>query len=378
MIRIVVSLFILLTFNIKAQTSSLYTADSLYQNENYTKAIALYKTYDDQPQVYYKIGRSYAAIGNYREALNYYELSVTSYPKNTQYLFDYAKLLYKTKKFKKAVVVFDTLTKMNEANPNYYYHLGLTLEKIQDTLAFHNFKKAFQLDSTHQKAIFKIAKQFLKKRKHDSVDHYVAVGLKSYETNVELISIQAQSYYWQQYYRKARAWFEKLIELNENSQFVHEKLSYCYAKTYEYKKAIDHLILALKYEPQNTTNLYLLGHMYEQIEAFDKAEKFVKMAIEIQDLPLDTEYTKLATILNRQHKYEEAITILKKAIRENPKNESAHFFIASTKDKLYKDIDSKIRAYQMFKEKFPKSPYSIIADNRLHELKIEKFRGVED
>ena len=378
MTRIFFSFFILLNFTVKAQTALLKSADSLYLNENYTKAITLYKTYQDQSQVYHKIARSYAAIGNYEEALNYYELTVASQPANTLYMFEYAKLLYRTKKFKKAITLFKKLTEIDATHPNYYYHLGLSLERIKDPSAFSNYRKAFQLDTTHQKAIFKMAKQFLKKRKHDSVDHYVAIGLKSYETNVELISVQAQSYYWQEYYRKSRLWFEKLIALNETSQFIHEKLSYCYAKTYEYEKAIKHAILALKYEPQNTTNLYLLGQMYHQVEDFENAEKYIKMAIEIQDLPMDSEYTKLATVLNRQQKHKEALAILKKAIRENPKNDRAHFFIASTKDKYYEDIDSKIAAYKTFKEQFPESPYSFIVDERLRTLRTEKFREAND
>jgi len=376
--RIVFVCIVIFTIKVGAQTSILNAADSLYVQGNYTKAIAHYKLYENPQEVSYKIAQAYQAIGNYQEALNYYKKSIQYNPDNQLVKYDYAKSLYKTKRFNEASVLYKALIETDKTNPNYYYHLGLSLEQLRDSTAIHFYKKTFQIDTTHQKTTFKIAKYMLKKRKHDSVDYYVDIGLKSYDTNVELISIQAQSYYWQEYYRKSRMWFEKLVDLNESSQFIHEKLSQCYAKTYEYKKAIEHCIIALNYEPQNTTNIYLLGHMYHQIEDFKNAEKFIKMAIELQDIPLDSEYTKLATILNRQKKHNEALAALNIAIKENPKNESAHFFIALTKDKFYKDIDSRVEAYEKFKEQFPKSPYSFMADKRISELKTEKFRQVED
>ena len=41
-------------------------------------------------------------------------------------------------------------------------------------------------------------------------------------------------------------------------------------------------------------------------------------------------------------------------------------------DKCYKDIDARIKLFENYKEKFPKSPFITFADRKLTELKEEK------
>lgn len=50
MIRFLI-LFLLILFKTEAQTSVLNIADSLYANGNYSKAIAQYQLYKNQPEV---------------------------------------------------------------------------------------------------------------------------------------------------------------------------------------------------------------------------------------------------------------------------------------------------------------------------------------
>ena len=91
------------------------------------------------------------------------------------------------------------------------------------------------------------------------------------------------------------------------------------------------------------------------------------------DIPLDAEYSKLAVIYNSQNKYKEAIDAIQIAINENSKNQFTQFLLVLTKDKYYADIDSKIKVYEDFKEKFPNNIYVSFVDKRLKELKEEKF-----
>ena len=131
------------------------------------------------------------------------------------------------------------------------------------------------------------------------------------------------------------------------------------------------------FDPKSATNLYILGQLYETINDYASAEKWISEALDIMDQPLNAEYTKLATVLNRQGKYKEAIAALQSAIKEDPQDETAQFFLVRTKDEYYADRDSKIKAYEVFKEKFPKSAYIPFANGRLKELKDEKFMKSE-
>ncbi len=369
-ILIIISIIVL---KAEAQSSALQIGDSLYVNGNYSKAIEAYKQFENQSNVYDKIAKAFMAIGNYDEALLHYERSIESNPDNALIKYEYAKLLSKTKKFDESSNMFYKLIDIDYKNPNYHYELGLVLEHLKDSTAQNRFYNAFQLDSTHQKAIFRIARFHLKKRHYKLVNRYVDIGLKSYANNKQLISLKAQNYYWQEDYENAAKWFEKLITLNESTQFIHEKLSFCYNRIYEHQKAIEQGLLALKFDPKNATNLFILGQLYERINDFENAEKYMLQSIFILDVPFDAEYMKLASVYNRQKKYKEAIETYKRAIDENPTNEQAQFFLVYTKDNYYKDVDTRIKLYEDFKVKFPKSIFNRMANHRITELKKEKF-----
>lgn len=365
--------FLLLVFKAEAQTSVLNIADSLFAHGNYSKAINQYKKHNNLPEVYHKIAKAYIAIGNYDEAFNNYQKGVETNPENTLLKYDFGKFLYRTKKFKKASEVFNQLVYEDYKNPNFHYELGLVLEQLKDSTAQNRFYSAFQLDSTHQKAIYRMAKFHLKKGRNSLVDKYVDIGLSSYKNNKELISLKAQNYYVRHQYEKALVWFEKLLELGESSAFIHEKLSLCYAELYEYEKAIEQRKLALKFNPLDATSIYVIGTYYEELGDFKKAEEYLWKALALLDKPLDAEYMKLATVLNRQKKYKESIEALKTAINENPSNEIASFHLALTLSTYYADYDAKIKAFEDFKKKFPKGKLIPFVNNQISILKEEKF-----
>lgn len=366
-----------LTFSVQSQDALLKRADSLYVHGNYSQAIEAFKSCENQTLVYEKMAKAYMAIGNYDGAVKNYESALNAFPENALLKYDYAKLLSRTKKYNDAAVLFNELIYLDYKNPNYHYEFGLVLEAQGDASAMNRFKSAFDLDHTHQKSIYKIAKQFLVKRHHDASLKIIDIGLQSYQNNLELINLKALNYYWKQDYVAASKWFEKLLTLGESSLFIHEKLSFCYAQNGHYVKAIFQAKQALNYDLKNATNLYILGQLYEKVNDYASAEEWLAQALEIMDQPLNVEYTALATALNHQNKHKEAIAALQKAVKENPQDQKAQFFLVRTKDEYYSDAASKIKVYEIFKQKFPDSVYSSFADSRLRELKNEAFMKSE-
>ncbi|WP_179333639.1 tetratricopeptide repeat protein [Winogradskyella costae] len=353
--------------NIKAE------ADQLYVNGNFSKAIDTYKTLPNLDAVYDDIAKAYIAIGNYGEALNNYEKAIRANADDLLLQYEYAKLLARTKHYKDANQRFSNLIASDSLNPNYYYELGVVLEKQKDTTALRQFVKTFELDETHQKAIFKIAKQHLIKRNFIDAHAFIDRGLESYENNVELISLKAQTYYHQDYYTHAVVWFNKLLDLGEKSEFIHEKLSLSYAQNSNYKDAIYHRKQALKYNPNDANAIFVIGNYYQLLENFEEAEKYISLALMLKDLPLSDEYQQLGTIFNRQKKYNQAIKAFQKSLKEDPSNMMTEFYLLRTKDEYYADTGSKIKLYEQFIEKHKKSPFISYAKGRLKELKEEKF-----
>lgn len=370
-------IFIITIFKSEAQASVIEIGDSLYLQGNYSKSIETYSKYKDSSKVFDKIAKAYIGLGNYDEAIKYYQKAVHTNLHNMQVKYEYAKLLTRTKKTKEAAKVFYELIDSDYKNPNYHYELGVVLEQLNDSTSQNRFWSAFQIDKTHQKAIFKLAKHNLKKGANKMAHYYVDVGLKSYPNNKELISINAQNYYVKKDYDNATVWFEKLIALNESSQFIHEKLRNCYMYQYEFQKAIDQGLLVIEFDKHNTNNLFIQGELYERLEDFDKAENYMLQALLLQDIPLDEEYMKLGSVYNRQKKYKEAIDVYKRAVEENPKNESAHFFLVLTKNEYYKDMETRIKLFENFNERFPESKFKEFSQMHIKKLKEAQFL-VED
>ncbi|GGH35817.1 hypothetical protein IA57_07075 [Mangrovimonas yunxiaonensis] len=373
MIRIIFACILLCYVKTEAQTSVLTKADSLYALGNYNKAITLYKTQPPNAKTGSKIAAAYEALGHYDKALAYYKTSVQADSSKLLTRYKYAKLLAKTKKQTLAESEFKALISTDSLNPNYQYQLGLVYQQENDSLAMVAFKKAFKLDTTHQKAIFKIAKYHLVQRQPDSVAHYTNIGLSSYENNVELISLNAQNDYYKGDNHSAISGFEKLLELNEKTLFIYEKLGTCYANTYNYAKAIAYFEEALSIAPEKPGNVFNLGMVYAHLKQFKKAETYIKKAIALQDVPLGNEYLQLGLLYNRQKKYNKGIAAFETAIQEAPENERAIFFLLNTKAEVLTHIDDKIKLHESFLKKYPKSSSEAIVKYRLSKLKEEKF-----
>lgn len=371
-------LLLLILFKTRAQSLVLNSSDSLLAYGNYTKAIAVLQTHSNQKEVYYKLAKAYSALGNFDDALVNYNKAVVSEPDNILVKYHYGKLLTNTKRYHEASVLFNTLVKVDSLNSNYHYELGVNLEaqgNIEE--AQQHFEKAFIIDSTHQKAIYQLAKFQLKKAQHKNVNRLVNIGLKTYPNNVSLISLKAQSLYSKKYYAKAIIWFEKLVALGERNKFVFKKLSVAYTKELEYKKAIFNLEKVVNLDPKNTSNLYLLGDLYFKVEDYINAEKYIKRSLELQDEPLDREYNKLASTYNYLKKPEQAVVYYKKSLKENPDNESTIFYLLLTKDSYYKDIDARMKLHENYIKNYPNSHFVKWAKEKLNRLKAEKFMSVD-
>lgn len=373
MSKITAILIVLLYIKTEAQTSVLMQGDSLFALGNYTKAITVYKSGLDKKERYFNIAKCYTAIGNYKQALEYYKKTLQHYPDKQLVVYEYAKLLSKTKKYNEALKRFNSLIKIDSTNPNFHYQKALILEQQGDTLALQAFNKVLKLDVTHQNAIFKLTKYAVKKRQYQKAERLISKGLKNYPENIKLISLKAQNFFNQKNYHDATIWFNKLIELGESSKFIHERLSFCYNYKFKYSKAIEHTKKALELDKTDAQNIYNLGKLYSLNNDFKNAEKYLNLYLKTVDKPLDEQYIMLARTYNRQEKYKEAIDAYKIALKENPQNPMVPFYVLNTKLKYYADNKAKLEEIEKFLKRYPKSPYKLFVEEIKEKLIKEEF-----
>ena len=251
-------LILLLIFTkAEAQTSALSISDSLYNYGKYNAAIKALKSEENKNESLPRIAKSYTALGNYTNAISSYEDALKLDAENQIIRFQLAKLYASTKSFEKAKIQLLTLIDLDYKNPNYHYQLGLIYNALNDEFAAQSrFFSAYELDASNQKNIYQLAKYQFKKGNESRFLKYINEGLTAYPENKALLSLKGQHAYNNDHYKKALIQFKKLLDLNEDTQFVNEKLSWCYEKLYQEELAIKHLKKALVFDVNNTSIIY--------------------------------------------------------------------------------------------------------------------------
>lgn len=119
--------------------------------------------------------------------------------------------------------------------------------------------------------------------------------------------------------------------------------------------------------------MFVIGKYYQELKDFEKAEAYITKALKLKDVSLTDEYQQLGIVLNRQKKYKAAIKAFQKSLKEEATNLFSEFFLLRTKDEFYADLDTKIKMYQAYVNNKKDSPFAKYAQQRLKELKQEKF-----
>lgn len=341
---------IILLFISKAEAqnvSALVVGDSLFVLGDYSKAITIYKQKEDDNL--FKIAKCYDAIGNSVKAKNYYEKIIVQEPKNTQANYNYAKLLFKTSKFTQASKIFKNLSDEHPNNPNFVYQLALLKEKQKDTTAILFFQKTLAIDKNHINASYKIAKLHLEKRRFKKAIPHIEKGLEVDPISIRFLNLKALQHFYIEEYHKAIKTFKTLIKLGKKEEQIHAKLAICYTKVLDYERAIvQYHILIKRFDAKNSGYYYNLGICSMVLHYTEDAKKQFEQAIALKYTPLDKEYIALANLYKKQEQYKKALILYKRALRDNPKNETASYQIAVVTDNIEVDKKKVLRYYQKY------------------------------
>ena len=339
----------MLAFKAEAQTSALAVSDSLYAVGEYAEAIGkLQEIAPKTDKVYLKLAKNYAANRQPEIALDNYKKVLDENPDRVLTAVDYGELLVKTGKLKAADSVFKELTEKYPENANFKFQQGLIREKLKDSTAMGYFMHTMILDTTHQGALYKIAKDKLRNRQYTMAEHYSKQGLRANANNPSLLSILAQTYSSLKLYREAIPPYKKLIQIGQDSEFIYTKIGFAYYQDGDYLKAIEMYNEALNFEDKNSATHYTLGKLYALTGDLDKSETHLLMSILIKKQPVDAEYLSLGLTYKMQEKHKDALDYFNKALEENPDNERAMYERAVAADNYFADDETAIGYYRAY------------------------------
>ena len=179
--------------------------------------------------------------------------------------------------------------------------------------------------------------------------------------------------YYTKDFHEAISAYELLIDQQVNNLQLHEHLAFSYGKTYQFEKAIEHFtILINEYDDKKPSYHYNIGKSFMGLSDFEKGRHHVETAIALQEIPLDAQYLTLAISYSRQGKFKETMRYLRKALKENSKNEYALYQLAVAADNYYTEKESVLPFYEKYIKSYLKDgSYLELAQSRVSEIKKE-------
>lgn len=373
--RFIIIIFCLIGIQAEAQTSVLNLSDSLVAVGKQHEAIEmLQQTEPKSDQLYLKIARLQQKIGLDDKALQNYKKVLERNPDRILTSIDYGELLLESGNLDQADSLFRSLNEKYPENAGFIYRLGLVKEKKKDSTAMKYFFKTTSWDSTHQGALYKTSKYYLKNGKSYNAIVSANSGLKMRPNNVSLLSILGQAYSASLQFEKAIAPYEKLIKLGKGSEFILEKLAKAYRVTNKTEQAIETYKMMLDINDMNSPAHSNLGALYLKTNQVEKAQQHFTMALLIKKQPVDREYLNIGLTFKRQEDFKSAFENFESALEENPENERALLEHAIAADAFFKDQEAVLNLYETYIEKYGESGRNdmiSVAKYRISELKSE-------
>lgn len=373
----VVILFIFISQQVEAQTSTLVFADSLYAIGHYEKAIRIYKSQSPiKAKTYQKIAAAQQARGLTSEALKAYQKAISKDDNLTIAKSNYAKLLGQTRQYKKADSLYGKLINEFPENPNYYYQTGLIKQKLKDSTAVSYFHKTLEKDPNHLKAMSRLARYYYKKKKYHKADGFAESVLQKNNSDVQMSLIYAQTAYALKSYHKAIERYLKVIDLGYESSNVYESLGMAYYQESDIDKAITYYKKAVELDMRKISAQKSLGQLLLINEKPYEAEKHLLIALQLSKPQLDNLYQNLGLTYKAQDNFKEAIECFKLSLEENSNNIRSQFELAVAIDNYYADLETRLSYYNLFIKKFKSNPeaenYVALAYRRISDIKKEK------
>lgn len=307
-----------------------------------------------RPEGYGLLGLVYTAEKNYADALAAFQQGLKLDPKSTGIRNDMGNLYVLQGNLDQAEKEFREVLRLNPADPDGNYNLGLVLLARQ-----HPADAALYFQRVHPSTIasrFNLTKAYLESGK-------TAAGLQSAKElsaqnkdNVQLhftlgvlLATEKQNHAAQFELEQAEALQPQAFEILHN-------LGGIYLQNGQLAKAEVMLQRALKLQPDSAETLYLLGQVYTQeskpVDALDQLVRAHKLAPENTDVIYS-----LARVSMSQNYYEDSIPLLESGLKLAPQRTDLHaalgesYFMSGKVDKAIEEfkhlieLDPSARSY---------------------------------
>ncbi|WP_439132072.1 tetratricopeptide repeat protein [Polaribacter sp.] len=379
-------LLLLIIVKVEAQTSTFAVADSLFAKgryklalkelhkseptflsnyktaviyesiDNYKKAALFLEqaiTFKNDEKAKLKLAKNYRALKQSKKAIPIYEEILAKDSLNLVLQYQLGKLYIINKKAIKAQKTFQYLISQDATNANYSYHLGLVyaLQGKRDPM-INSFITTYKKDTTHFKAITRLAKSFNALKDRDSTQIFVEKGLALNKNHVDLNKLKINQLYRDKNYKEAIPYLLHLDTIDKKDTYSTAMLGRMYFKLDSLDKAKTYFKkLTFKDREDFKANTYL-GHIAMIEEDYRSAWMNYMIATSKGKQKRDEEYMGLGTMFLATNKPKQALRSFEEAFKENRRNYKALYQLAKTSDDYYKDKKIAYQHYITYIETF--------------------------
>lgn len=250
-----------------------------YQQENYSLALHSFQR-GTEISTYAKMADCYAHVGQFEEALSYYEKALSTQPDQVDLLFGFGIVAHQLQEYDKAI---EKLVKVTRLDPFYTSVYPVIVDSYRNT---NQVDKALE---------------------------YVEQGLKYDQYNPHLFYIKGEIHHKLGQLNEAKQQFLRSIEIDDTYLPSLESLVEILKEEEAWEDGIIVLDKMIDVIPERGDLYTKLGQLYEEIEEWSKAEAAYREAIQLDEEDVAT-LNRLAFLLRDEGKREEAITYWRKSL----------------------------------------------------------------
>ncbi|WP_457568019.1 tetratricopeptide repeat protein [Desulfurobacterium sp.] len=233
-----------------------------------------------------ELAKIYIIDGNKDSAVKILNKIVEKEPYNLRNLIQVATSLLDLKEYRKVIPIIERITKLNPDNPNVYFLLGLSYELTgQKEKAVKAYEKSLDLFPENTTVIEQLATLYLKLGKIE----------------------------------EAKAYFERLYQLTGKTSYA-LKIAAIADRNGNTREAYDFLKSIAKKNPGDPRIYFALAIYADKLGKEEEAENYLKIVLEKDpENPAALNYLAY-TYANRGENLQEALKLIKKALKKRPNN----------------------------------------------------------
>jgi len=364
-------------------SADLYYKKGLVLNsqQNYAEAILAFQnaiqTDSVNPIIMAELAENYAILGNYHDAMYWFEKTASIQPENLSLLAKNGRNYISLKSFEKAYICFSDVYTKDSTNVYWNKQLAFCAFRVgKRKQAIELYTKVLEVNPRDYSTYINLIRIFDKQKEDSLITAAFDAGFTNFPGDAELLGERARFYFETKKYDLAKPDFENYFLAGGDSIYA-VLINYGITCYFTKNDSLAAQILE-KCVAQVVNDPYVLFYLalsYKRMNDFDTSEQYMKAAIEAATPAyLPDMYHYLGQILGQQRKFAESIAALQKANELDPENKEVLFEIATTYEEYNSNKTLALNYYNLYLKEAGEEAKNIdYALTRMKKLKEDLF-----